>query len=97
MHKYDREITDGVDGAPNLKPDLIGLMEAKAFHPEERAPWSALDVVVEVEESWPELVAQAGTYARALLNAHPIRTYALIIGYNHVEGEVRFLFFHRGG
>lgn len=46
---------------------------------------------------WRDLIAQFATYGRAILNAHPSRTFALGIAFNHVDMCARFVFFHRGG
>lgn len=48
-------------------------------------------------DSWPELIRQAGTYARCMLAAHPYRMFALVIGYKYDTQELSFLIFHRGG
>ncbi|KAF9781406.1 hypothetical protein BJ322DRAFT_1213405 [Thelephora terrestris] len=52
---------------------------------------------VEVNNCWRAMVAQAATYARSLFGANPMRVFALILGFNHDDNQLRFLVFHRGG
>ncbi|KAF8305175.1 hypothetical protein DL93DRAFT_2066436, partial [Clavulina sp. PMI_390] len=96
---YDRSTLDGIDGAASLRPDLVSIRGGKTLDtlPKSRCWWRDIDFVVEVKGDWKPLVAQAGTYARALLSVDPRRTFALVIAYNHEDHQVRFLFFHRGG
>ena len=44
-----------------------------------------------------ELVRQAGTYARCLFTASPLRKFALVLGYEYDSQEIRILVFHHGG
>lgn len=46
---------------------------------------------------WKDLVRQAGTYARCLFMASPLRKFSAVLGYEHVLPEFRFLVFHHGG
>ena len=103
---WDCEVKDGVAGAAALKPDLVGgkglqdkdLTRASGLYWRPPNPNNAeLLIPVEVKASWPELVRQAGTYARCLFSASPLRQYAMVLGYSHTESKFRFLFFHRGG
>ena len=52
---------------------------------------------VEVKTSWKDMVAQAATYARCMFGASPMRTFALVLAFNHNSNTLRFLVFHRGG
>lgn len=98
LQVYTRSTRDGVDGAAALKPDLIGAIDNNVgVSSTGRYRWGEIGIAGEVKDSWSELVAQAGTYGRAILNAHPTRTFALVVGFNHNDKNVRFLFFHRGG
>ena len=103
---WDCEVKDGVAGAAALKPDLVGgkglqdkdLTRASGLYWRPSNPNnSQLLILVEVKASWPELVRQAGTYARCLFGASPLRQYAMVLGYSHIESTFRFLFFYRGG
>ena len=103
---WDCEVKDNVAGAAALKPDLIGgkglqdrdLTKARGLYWRPPNPTNhQLLIPVEVKGSWPELVRQAGTYARCLFSASPLRQYAMVLGYSHTESSFRFLFFHRGG
>ena len=89
--KYD----DGVDGAHALKPELVGCDQE--ISKSKKVPWHAIRIPVEIKNSWPDMVAQAATYARCMFAASSGRQYALVIALNHISTEVRFLFFHRGG
>ena len=97
---WGRPMADGVAGAKPLKPDFGGVdlegLPETGFH----LSWGSdyrLSLPGEVKKDWPELVCQAGMYARCLFNANPLRQFALVLGYNHVKQELRFLIFHRGG
>lgn len=99
---YDRVTQDGIAGASALKPDLAGVLWEFgqdniwwATPPGHSTP--SLLLPVEVKNNWPELIKQAGTYARCLFSAEPLRQFALVLGYVHIKGELRFLVFHRGG
>ena len=52
---------------------------------------------VEVKAGWKDLVRQAGTYARCLFVANPLRKFALVLGYEYELKEIRILVFHHGG
>ena len=43
------------------------------------------------------MVRQAGTYARCLFMASPLRKFALVLGYEYDTQEIRILVFHHGG
>ena len=98
---YDRATTDGVEGASPVKPDLVGGL---GLEPDERVAWSPQDshtkqvlLPVEVKKDWARMVHQSATYARCLFNASPSRQFAVVLGFRHCNGELRFLVFHRGG
>lgn len=98
LQVYGRPTQDGVDGAAALKPDLIGVMDSSVGASSSgRYRWGDIGIAGEIHDSWSELVTQAGTYGRAIMNAHPTRTFVLVVGFNHNDKTVRFLFFHRGG
>ena len=103
---WDCEVKDGIAGAAALKPDLVGgkgLQEkdtTKATGLYWRPPNPInhqLQIPVEVKGGWAELVRQAGTYARCLFHASPLRQHAIVLGYSHTDSTLRFLIFHRGG
>ncbi|KAK7002067.1 hypothetical protein R3P38DRAFT_2557356, partial [Favolaschia claudopus] len=54
-------------------------------------------IPVEVKKAWPELIWQAGTYARALRSATLERAFRLVFGYNQATCDFRVLIFHNGG
>jgi hypothetical protein len=100
---FDTETQDGVLGASPLKPDgagANGLSEGETklwWRPESGSRASTLEIPIEVKGLWSKLVSQAGTYARALMTARPLRQFSLVIAYNHAYHELRFLVFHAGG
>ncbi|KAF5357438.1 hypothetical protein D9757_013324 [Collybiopsis confluens] len=97
---WAKPVGDKDDGARAIAPDVAGALGTE--EPTELF-WSpkpgkrGLKIPVEVKKSWFRLVKQAGTCARALFSAHPLRQFVLVIGYNHAEYAMRFLVFHRGG
>ncbi|KAF5383376.1 hypothetical protein D9757_008426 [Collybiopsis confluens] len=97
---WAKPVGDKDDGARAIAPDVVGALGTE--EPTELF-WSpkpgkrGLKIPVEVKKSWFRLVKQAGTCARALFSAHPLRQFVLVIGYNHAEYAMRFLVFHRGG
>lgn len=102
--KWDRVTKDGVQGASALKPDVAGgymlNVDTKElwWRPKSHEHRSfRLEIPVEVKPELTELVSQAATYARALNDAFPLRQFSLVIGYDHVKQELRFLVFHAGG
>ncbi|KAJ7211362.1 hypothetical protein GGX14DRAFT_624497 [Mycena pura] len=107
---YDKPTGDGIEAAASLKPDLVGgedfLAKVNSHNvlywsppdpPDPLNPYPPILIPVEIKNNWPELVRQAATYARCLFSARPLRKTALVLGYNHVTKEFRFLLFHRGG
>ncbi|KAF8308627.1 hypothetical protein DL93DRAFT_2044369, partial [Clavulina sp. PMI_390] len=80
-----------------LRPDLVGRVNAMDMAGKPPNSWSTIDVAIEVKDGWKELASQAATYAQAILTAHPTRTYASVLGYNHKSRCIRFMFFQRGG
>ncbi|KAJ7856506.1 hypothetical protein B0H14DRAFT_3864980 [Mycena olivaceomarginata] len=104
FHPNDEATADGIDSAAPLKPDIVGLHE-KDFDPKalpccwgfSAAKNPQVRIPVEVKKAWPELIWQAGTYARALRSATPERALRLVFGYNQVTCDFRVLIFHNGG
>lgn len=100
---WGRPTKDGVRDAHPLKPDCVGAQNLPNkpselwWRPQFGHRSSTVEIPVEVKDSWPELVSQAATYARSLINAVPLRQFSLVIGYNHQSRELRFLVFHAGG
>ncbi|KAF7325741.1 Pkinase-fungal domain-containing protein [Mycena kentingensis (nom. inval.)] len=109
--EYNRPTADGIAGSAALKPDLVGVTDGNAIaqpgiHKVRAAIslyWSppegehAIHIPFEVKDGWKALLRQAATYARALFNTHPLRTFVLVFGYDQVNHEFRALIFHRGG
>ncbi|KAJ6607621.1 hypothetical protein B0H10DRAFT_2227628 [Mycena sp. CBHHK59/15] len=104
FHPNDEATADGIDSAAPLKPDIVGLHE-KDFNPKalpccwgfSAAKNPQVRIPVEAKKAWPELIWQAGTYARALRSATPERALRLVFGYNQVTCDFRVLIFHNGG
>ncbi|KAK7016124.1 hypothetical protein R3P38DRAFT_2407721, partial [Favolaschia claudopus] len=113
FHRNEEATVDGIDSAAPLKPslpatllkpDVVGLHE-KDFNPKALpCCWGFLDATnpqvrlpVEVKKAWPELIWQAGTYARALRSATLERAFRLVFGYNQATCDFRVLIFHNGG
>ncbi|KAK6988837.1 hypothetical protein R3P38DRAFT_3442984 [Favolaschia claudopus] len=104
FHRNEEATVDGIDSAAPLKPDVVGLHE-KDFNPKALpCCWGFLDatnpqvrIPVEVKKAWPELIWQAGTYARALRSATLERAFRLVFGYNQATCDFRVLIFHNGG
>ncbi|KAJ7903425.1 hypothetical protein B0H14DRAFT_2491657 [Mycena olivaceomarginata] len=103
---YDKEMGDGVGGAHALKPDVSGVIDASRPKKKIILYWSPPDssktldqmhIPGEVKDDWLDMVSQAATYGRCLFSADPSRTFALVLAYNHITHEFRFLIFHRGG
>ncbi|KAF9040343.1 hypothetical protein BDP27DRAFT_1435164 [Rhodocollybia butyracea] len=97
---WHKSTKDGIDEAEPLKPDLAGSFCDEAPSELYWSPPSGgtqMKIPVEVKSSWSDLVLQAGTYARSLFSAAPLRQYALVLGYNQKDRDFRFLVFHRGG
>ncbi|KAF5367893.1 hypothetical protein D9757_011247 [Collybiopsis confluens] len=97
---WDKLLGDKVDGAHPLAPDIAGALgteEPKKLFWSPKLGEKGMKVPVEVKNDWSKLVAQAGTYARALFSANPLRQFVLVLGYNHAQSMMRFLVFHRGG
>lgn len=89
-----------IDGAAagKLEPDLVGLIrEVPNMTERQHFSWTEISVPIEVGDDWKDLTAQLAIYGRAILNAHPSRTFALGIAFNRIDKCARFLFFHRGG
>ncbi|KAE9392024.1 hypothetical protein BT96DRAFT_944939 [Gymnopus androsaceus JB14] len=102
---WDKETSDGISGAHPLKPDLASILRKAdgKFSPPDKVFWSPPEdqaqmiVPVEVKDGWKDLVLQAGTYARCLFSASPLRQFTLVLGYEHKKRRLRFLAYHRGG
>ncbi|KAJ6630936.1 hypothetical protein B0H10DRAFT_1979950 [Mycena sp. CBHHK59/15] len=101
---YDKSMVDGVGGAAALKPDLAGgngvdVLGTNTLYwsPPEGHKGPHMQLPVEVKKNMRDLVSQSATYARCLFSAHPSRTFALVLAFNHTQRELRFLIFHRSG
>ena len=104
---WDKPTEDGCCGEHHLKPDLVGgidLPKREEIKANGGLYWRRpglneheLLLPVEVKAGWKDLVRQAGSYARCLFMASPLRKFALVLGYEYVSQEFRFLVFHHGG
>ena len=102
---WDKEMSDGVDGAKPLKPGLGGVIDPPA--PEHvKLYWSLAEedetnrrllIPFEVKGNDMPLVAQAAMCARILNSVVPFRMFELVLTYNQNSDQFRFLIFHRGG
>jgi len=102
---WDKEMSDGVDGAKPLKPGLGGVIDPPAPEhvklywnlAEENETNRRLLLPFEVKENDMPLVTQAAMYARMLNSVVPFRAFELVLTYNQNSDQFRFLIFHRGG
>ncbi|KAJ7818265.1 hypothetical protein B0H14DRAFT_3473990 [Mycena olivaceomarginata] len=105
---YDEEVRDGGGGAPIVQPGLAGVVDPKparcfetdVLHwrpPDSSKEGHRMQLPVAVNNDWLHILSQANTYALALFDMNPSRTFALVPAYNHHTHELRFLIFHRGG
>ena len=105
--KWDNLTQDGYSDGPYIKPNLAGginLPERDEIKADGGLYWRRpgsngheLLIPVEVKKGWNDLVRQAGTYARCLFMASPLRKFALVLGYEYDTQEIRILVFHHGG
>jgi len=96
--KGDMYTKDGVQNAARLKPDIYGFRSKTApakgeifdlfwnlrttgKHPASKDREAAF--VCEVKDNWTTLQHQAATYARAQMDAVPLRHFVVVIGVNH--------------
>ena len=91
--EWDNRIQDGCSGGPDLVGG-INLPEEKEIKENGGLYWRRrgsngheLLLPVEVKAGWRDLVSHAGTYARCLFNASPLREFALVLGYEYVLQE----------
>ncbi|KAJ7577406.1 hypothetical protein C8J56DRAFT_1061062 [Mycena floridula] len=87
-----RQIQGTPDGAGDIKPDGVGV-HRRSLDP---LHWSSTEVAMEVKKTWPEMLAQAATYGRALLEQCP-RWYSVVICFNHHQQTMRFCWYTRIG
>jgi len=102
-----KEVGDGIDRVKKLKHDLLaGLNKSPKISQNIELHWNIpqedennrrLLLPVEVKRFDAEMVKQAATYAREINSAIPFRAFELVLLYNHVSDQFRFLIFHRGG
>ena len=105
--KWDKPTKDGCSDGPYIKLDLMGginLPEREEIKANGGLYWRLpgsngheLLFPVVVKRGWKGLVCQAGTYARCLFMANPLRKFALVLGYEYDSQELRILVFHHGG
>jgi hypothetical protein len=94
---------DKVTGANVLKPDIAGTTNPADkdvklwWKPPFGERSSMMELPVEVQDNWKQLVRQGARYACCLSNAIPLRHFSLVLGYNYKDQELRFLVFHAGG
>ncbi|KAG8771958.1 hypothetical protein FRC16_005770, partial [Serendipita sp. 398] len=107
FYSFNRPTCDGIDDAHSLKPDLVAMREAD-LKTGFGASWSdpkslkklshgQIQWAVESKRNWPEMVQQAGTYARALRSTCPGRVSRLVFAHNCASHTFRLLVFHDGG
>lgn len=94
---YDREMADRVEDSAPLKPDIVGCKFSVKSDRAHKVCWNEVMVPGELKSNWKDMILQSGTYARAVFDSRANRTFVVTIAYNHQSGELRFLFFHRGG
>jgi hypothetical protein len=82
---------DDLNGAAEMNP--CGVMANR----ENLDPlnWTTTEGAVEVNDSWAEMLAQAATYGRAMLEQS--RWYSVVICFHHKEQTMRFCWYTRMG
>ncbi|HEV7738591.1 MAG TPA: hypothetical protein VGO47_14620, partial [Chlamydiales bacterium] len=85
---YDANMNEGVDNDEPLKPDIIAR-QASISTSNKVASWKEIEFVGEVKAQWPDLVAQAATYARAILAFQRNRRWVPVIFFKHTSMEVK--------
>ena len=98
---YGMTTEDVIEGVAPVKPDLVGDLD---LEPQKPVAWSPQNphinqvlFPVEIKNHWAPMVDRAATYARCLFSASPSRHFAVVLGFRHIEPDLRFLVFHRGG
>ena len=99
-----KAVEEGVEGSRSLKPDITGRLGGSEldgkrlrWKPPADEPANGIVLPLEVKNSWNDLVPQAATYARGMFSQRPMQMFALVLAFNHIANEFRFLVFHRGG
>lgn len=88
---YDRPVEDLVDGRGKLQPDVLASLIASLIQ-----EWLNVEIAVEVKDNWSELLCQAATYGRAMLE-QSLRWFSVVIGFNHKLKQLRFMWYTRKG
>lgn len=98
---HDKLMEDGVDDPLSAKPNLVGCLDPKRG---DRAAWAQTGpsvnqvlLPVEIKEDWLPIIAQATADSLCLFDASPSRQFALVLGFQQVKAELRFLVFHHSG
>ncbi|KAJ7083688.1 hypothetical protein B0H15DRAFT_802729 [Mycena belliarum] len=92
---YDKNMKEGIGMADPLKPDL--LVAEWSITGQLQVSWTAVEAAVEVKGEWPGMVAQAATYARAIMNSQRYRLFSWVIVFHHKHSIARVVFFNRQG
>ncbi|TDL16419.1 hypothetical protein BD410DRAFT_808163 [Rickenella mellea] len=92
--KYDKAMADKADGQGPQKPDVLATEKGDAK--KLRHGWNEVLAAVEVKNQWWELLSQANTYGRSMLELQA-RWYSLCIACNQKDMTVRFCFYTRSG
>ncbi|KAK7061342.1 hypothetical protein R3P38DRAFT_2828966 [Favolaschia claudopus] len=95
---------DRVRDEPALEPDLCGVSDPDSdeilyWSPRNsrRSKNSRVLLPVALGDDWTEIMARAATYGRSMFHTDFFRVFAVVLGINYAEKNLRFLIFHRGG
>ncbi|KAL0960176.1 hypothetical protein HGRIS_011810 [Hohenbuehelia grisea] len=94
---YDRTLQGSTnDDDAELEPSLLSS-KVVDLDADMHISWHEVCFVGEIRPNWPDLVAQAGTYARCLFAATEHRIFVPILCLNPSDNSFRLCIFHRGG
>ena len=87
---YDTTTEDGVEGAAPVKLDNVGGLDLEPDEHENPFTKQALLPIV-VEVNWVPMVVHAAAHAHCLFSASPLRQFVVVLGFQCVKAELRFL------
>ena len=87
---YDTTTEDGVEDAAPAKLDIVGGLDLEPDEHENPFTKQALLPIV-VEVNWVPMVVHAAAHAHRLFSASPSRQFAVVLEFQCVKAELRFL------
>ncbi|KIJ41909.1 hypothetical protein M422DRAFT_31551, partial [Sphaerobolus stellatus SS14] len=87
FEEWTGEMVEGLEKDEPLQPDLIARDKSRQGL---SAHWAEIELGVEVKNSWPDLIAQASTYARCLFSLQRSRRSVVMLFFNFTSLELRF-------